>query len=53
MEDFYKQEGVRKEVILHKRAVLLLQSYFPLGMAGVYQAHYLTSTHQEIPDWLI
>ena len=48
MKDFYKQkeEGTRNEA---KKVGWLLQSYFSL-MARVYQADYLTSADQAIPD---
>ena len=39
-----------QEVILGEKAGWLLQSYFPLGVAGVYQADDLTSADLVIPD---
>lgn len=58
MEDSYRQKGVgiRRLHKQKKKAVWLLQSSFPLGDGKgmwVYQADYLTSAEQVIPDWLV
>ena len=45
-----KDAGIRK---LHWTKIgLLLQGYFPLGIAGVDQADYQTSADQVITNWL-
>lgn len=52
IKDFSRQKdtGIRK---LHWAKIgLLLQGYFPLGIAGVDQADYQTSADQVITNWL-
>ena len=53
MKDFLQAEGDRNEVILVKKQIGYCNVTFPKEDGGFYQAAYLTSANQEIPDWLV
>lgn len=50
MKDLYSQKRQAQEVIGAKGADWQMQCSFPLGMVGLYQAAYLTSADQVVPD---
>ena len=50
MEDFYRQKEAGQGSYSSKELIVSGQVTFLWGMAGVYQADYLTSTDQVIPD---
>lgn len=49
MKDFYRQKEVGNKA---KKPVGYQVTFFQ-GMAGVYQADYLTIADKAIPDWLV